>query len=870
EQRRAEEANRLLAEVGGLLSGSGSLEQRLRALVEASAPVLADLAAVRLLGPDGLLRPVATACPADPQALDAVLRLPPAPVPPSLAEGFRAGRAFVLPGTGEEVLREISADDAELRVRLAPGMRDRLLVPLTTQGRLLGLLTFVSLGRGRTHDVADLVLAEELGRRAAAVIFAEQAARRERQLQEIMANLAAAESLAEVAQALTSGIGEVFDTAGQSLYVRDADRGDLRVVHVEGYRPEVMAEFATIRPDDRVPHAAAARTGEPVWLRGGDDWRNYPGVPEPADGDLRAGAFALPLKVTGQVVAVLGASFRTPRQWLPDERELASAVAAAGAQAVQRAVDSDRRRSVAEILQRSLLPAAPPALDHLALAPRYLPAVHGVAAGGDWYDVIALDAHHTAIVVGDVVGQGAPAAAVMGQLRSALAAALLHGDGPAAALANLSLFAVRVVPDARASTAVCLVVDGRSGELTWATAGHPPPLLLDVDGVRFLDGAGAGPLLGVVPAAAAYREGRLTVEPGTTVLLYTDGLVERRGEVIDDGLARVAAAAATLAGAPPQRLIDRVLAAALDQGHNHDDVAVLAARLLPAALHRRVPARAEGLAGIRRGVQTWAAAGALDEDQVYDLQLALGEALANAVEHAYRDGPPDDCEYTLTRREDGTVDAVVRDFGTWQPPAQDRGYRGRGLELVRSLGRDVTVESAGPGTTVRFRMGPAPARVEQQAASSPNGSGETPIGEQAGLDATTGNGSRCIRLTGDVDLAAVDALREQLLGHLDGAPPTGDVVLDLRGVTYLGSAGVGLVLHLAEHAAARRLRLELRYHEGDVAARVLRLCGLDRHPAVVPPARGEERADRYLAQRDDRALYVHPVEVRSRYPDSRG
>ena len=158
------------------------------------------------------------------------------------------------------------------------------------------------------------------------------------------------------------------------------------------------------------------------------------------------------------------------------ERATLLALAEQCAQALDRARLYRAEHRVAETLQRSLLPQRLPQLPRLALAARYLPGAEGVQAGGDWYDVVELDEHRVAIAVGDVVGQGAAAAAVMGQLRSALAAALLQGHGPAAALELLDRFAARV-PGARASTAACVTLDWTAGQVCWARAGHPPPLL---------------------------------------------------------------------------------------------------------------------------------------------------------------------------------------------------------------------------------------------------------------------------------------------------------------------------------------------------------------------------------------------------------
>ncbi|GLZ39347.1 SpoIIE family protein phosphatase [Actinokineospora sp. NBRC 105648] len=194
-----------------------------------------------------------------------------------------------------------------------------------------------------------------------------------------------------------------------------------------------------------------------------------------------------------------------------------------------------REHEIAETLQRSLLPRELPRLARLATAARYLPAARHTQAGGDWYEVLPLTDTVVALSVGDVVGKGPTAAAVMGQLRSALAGYLLDGHAPAAALERLDGFALRT-PGAVGSTCACLTFDWSTGELRWALAGHPPPLLAEAGGQRYLTGA-VGTVLGV-PGRAAYADHAETLVPGTSVVLYTDGLVEHPGQVIDTGLDR--------------------------------------------------------------------------------------------------------------------------------------------------------------------------------------------------------------------------------------------------------------------------------------------------------------------------------------------
>ncbi|MFD9003217.1 PP2C family protein-serine/threonine phosphatase [Streptomyces sp. NPDC059582] len=197
-----------------------------------------------------------------------------------------------------------------------------------------------------------------------------------------------------------------------------------------------------------------------------------------------------------------------------------------------------RERQVAIALQEAMLPA-PQALAHHRAAVRYRPAVHTLNVCGDWYDVTQLPSGDYAVAVGDVVGHGLSAAGVMGQLRSALSAAIRVVDGPATALDGLDMYA-RDVDGALSTTAVQTVIAWADHRITYSSAGHPPPALADPDGtVRFLDQA-TDPPLGAALDHAPRPQATATYSDGATLVLYTDGLIERRGEDIDEGMQRLA------------------------------------------------------------------------------------------------------------------------------------------------------------------------------------------------------------------------------------------------------------------------------------------------------------------------------------------
>ncbi len=235
-----------------------------------------------------------------------------------------------------------------------------------------------------------------------------------------------------------------------------------------------------------------------------------------------------------------------------------------------------REREVAVHLQEAMLPAPIP-LAHHRVAVRYRPAAVALNVCGDWYDLVDLP-DRTAVAVGDVVGHGLRAAGVMGQLRSALSAAAHVAEGPARALEVLGLYA-RSITGAESTTAVSVFIDWNGRTLTYSSAGHPPPALCDRDGtVVFLDQA-TDPPLGARPEPAPRPQARTAFTEGSVLVLYTDGLVERRREDIDVGLQRLADALARHRGDDPEALADALLADLIPPVGVTDDTALVVLRL---------------------------------------------------------------------------------------------------------------------------------------------------------------------------------------------------------------------------------------------------------------------------------------------------
>ncbi|MET8852065.1 SpoIIE family protein phosphatase [Amycolatopsis sp. NPDC004625] len=514
--------------------------------------------------------------------------------------------------------------------------------------------------------------------------------------------------------------------------------------------------------------------------------------------------------------------------------ELSIQATPSGVQAIGRDVTERRRREaerelllqreheIAETLQRSLLPRELPELAGLAAAARYRPATVHAQTGGDWYELVPLGGSRVALSVGDVVGKGPQAAAVMGQLRTALAGSLLDCHGPAAALDRLDAFAART-DGAAGTTCSCLTLDWDTGELTWATAGHLPPLVIENGAPRLLTGSGS--VLGVF-GSAHYEQHTTTLSPGASVLLYTDGLVERRGEPIDDGLRRLCEAAGGLHASPPDSQVAALTDTLLGEGQD-DDVAVLAVRLMPPPLHRRTTAETGLLRTARDDLARWSTQAGLPREVREDLNLAVGEAVANSIEHAFP-GDRGEAAYTITRTAAGHLDVVVHDNGRWRPEPADNGHRGRGIAIITALSERFGLDHDDHGTTVRFTIatttpGTAPASAPITApAPAP----------AALLVDDTGPGRLVLHVSGALDLTTIDDLRPAVLHHLD-TTAVPDVVIDLADVTYLSSCGIALLLDSAALTRTRGTSLTVHTRAGSPPLRILELAGL-----VTPASTG--------------------------------
>ncbi|MET7403423.1 SpoIIE family protein phosphatase, partial [Dactylosporangium sp. NPDC005572] len=362
---------------------------------------------------------------------------------------------------------------------------------------------------------------------------------------------------------------------------------------------------------------------------------------------------------------------------------------------------AERDREVAHTMQQSLLTPDWPTDARFRVATVYRPAVQSLEVGGDWYDIFAISAERVGIVVGDVVGRGLHAASAMGQLRSAVRALASTQGGPAEVLRHMDAF-VTTFEGGRMTTLAYAELALDSGLLRYACAGHPPPLLLRPgEEPGFLWDARSGPI-GTTAGSRLRTEAALTVPRGSRLLLYTDGLVERRGERIQDGLDRLAALAGERRDADLDELTGQVSDALVPSEGGHDDMCLLAVEFHDAPrFHAVVPARMPELSGMRGELDRWLAGQGVAEYERLRVVLAASEAVANAIAHAYDHDPTRHVTVAVSV-DAGAVTVRVADTGRWRPPRTTTG-RGHGMVLIGRMMDDLVIDRGAGGTTVLMR-----------------------------------------------------------------------------------------------------------------------------------------------------------------------
>jgi GAF domain-containing protein/anti-sigma regulatory factor (Ser/Thr protein kinase) len=583
-------------------------------------------------------------------------------------------------------------------------------VPLTRAGEVIGVLTVgTQAPRQFTPDDLDL-LVRAADRIAIAIVNArlygaERVARA--QAERAASRLQRMESITQVAfhhlsidenvmEQLLTRVREVLGTDTAAVYRLDDEEQTLVAHASQGLEEDV--ERGVRVPIGRGFAGVVAERRAPVRSRDLDGVELVsPLMREKGIESL----LGVPLVVEDRLLGVLHVGSREPREFTGDDVALLELAAERLAVAIDHSRMYEREHVVAETLQRSLLPESLPDIPGTTMASRYMPGAADVEVGGDWYDVIPLASGRVGLAMGDVVSRGVRAASVMGQLRNALRAYALDGRPPVDVLERLN-GVLRTLERREMATLAYMVLDPSALSYTVASAGHPPPLVLAPDGGVSLIEEGRGPPLGAV-ADPGYAESSGVLAPGVTLLLYTDGLVERRDMWLDEGIARLTTEAGAATGLEPSALVERLLSELVPEGGGEDDVAVLAVGLTPLARDRlalRLAAEPHVLASMRRTLRQWLDALGAQEMETYDVLVAVTEAAANAIEHAY--GPIDaafDVEAEASDEREVTV--VVRDQGRWRPP---RGHnRGRGTLLMQELMDHFEVTTSEEGTEVRMR-----------------------------------------------------------------------------------------------------------------------------------------------------------------------
>ncbi|MFC5637103.1 SpoIIE family protein phosphatase [Streptomyces bullii] len=379
--------------------------------------------------------------------------------------------------------------------------------------------------------------------------------------------LTEAVTVRDVCRAVSERLLPAFGVAELALYtVRE---GRMYLLWESGYPEGFLRPFEGIGLDTRLPGVHALTTRLPLFFESPEELSDaYPGI---ALDRMSAWSF-LPLIASGHAVGSCILGWDAPHRFTPDERSALTALSGLVAQALERARLYDEESAVARGLQEGLLPHRLPVIEGLRTTGRYLPGTQGMAIGGDWYDVIRTG-RGVALVIGDVEGHSVGAAAVMGQLRSAVHAFAASERPPQEVISHTNRLLTELEADAFA-TCCYVELDPRTGRALAVRAGHPPPLLRHPDGrAEPLDLVG-GVMLGVQPDAV-YPVTALTLTPGSVLVLYTDGLVEQPGSDIETGIQEVRDCLTRTPSDSVERLADQLIKTARRAPDRPDDVALL-------------------------------------------------------------------------------------------------------------------------------------------------------------------------------------------------------------------------------------------------------------------------------------------------------
>ncbi|MFI1701781.1 SpoIIE family protein phosphatase [Streptomyces bobili] len=528
------------------------------------------------------------------------------------------------------------------------------------------------------------------------------------------AALAHARTVKDVIDVLKDTHG-LIHLGATSLVMGLVEAGRIRLI-AEGPEGSFVPGTLVTRIDEPYPMSEVVRTLTPRFIESPDEFAaGYPVLwPHLTDLKITSAAY-LPLIVQARPIGAMGLLYSDRHGFTPEERNILVALGSSIAQSLQRAMFYEQEKDIAQGLQQAMLPRTIPSVPGADVAVRYRAATiggsHGRDIGGDWYDLIPLPGGRVGAVIGDVQGHDTHAAAVMGQLRIVLRAYASEGHTPATVMARASVFLHELDTD-RFATCLYTEADLATGVVQMVRAGHIDPMVRAVDGTcRRISVPGGLPLgLSAEFGRLDYPVATLELDPGHTLLLCTDGLVEQPGADLDDGMRALAELIAT--GPDDVRaLADRLIEVAEERGGDDDVALLLLRRRAPDApqagsrLQQHVaPGDPEALTQarhmIRAAVRTWGA-----QERSDDVELVADELVTNALMHT--EGA---AIVTLRLLTGGgrRLRVEVEDSSSALPrrrEAGDSGVSGRGLLLVELLSDVWGVEARGGGKCVWCEFG---------------------------------------------------------------------------------------------------------------------------------------------------------------------
>jgi PAS domain S-box-containing protein len=715
EEARAQRADQLRIAIGELLRAGLPPDELYEQLVQVPLPDFADLCYL-YLGDGGRRVAIAHVDHDVQEHLRALEQLEPldpnGPMP--AAYSARTGETVFVPVI-DRVQRSQVARTPRVRAtveRLA--MTSAIAVPVHVAGRPVGAFLFAyTTTSGRTYDARDVELAEEIGERFAQLVEYQRLNVERRRMQgwiEVLARIGELAVTELDVETRVQALPEMLLPAlGDScaVYLTEPDGQAVRLAAFANVRTDLQPiigtpdEWPSFPIDSTSPGAIAVRTGA-TYL---DEDHAVPDAGSYLEGRSLEAAqkvalgsvLAVPLLTPEGPLGALAFGYTRGRyRYTADDIPLAEEVARRVTTLLHQAQRFEQERTNAELLQRSFLPRSLPTLPRHEIAVRYVPGTAGLKVGGDWYDVVRLRDGRVVVAVGDVAGHGVAAAGTMGRVRTSLRVHARETTGAADLLDRLNQYVFDEEPNEMVTLALVLV-DPVADTIECALAGHPPPVVRSADGVREL-AVEPGPPLGV--QRVRYTSAEVLLLAGESMLVYTDGLVERRGESLDTGLERLRDVVATAPEAV-ESFASHVLDELLHGDAPDDDVAIVVLRVArdPAHLHMSFGGDLGELRALRELLRRWAHHVGLDDTIAGDVVLVTSEAAANAIEHAHSLADP---VFTVTVDAlDDAVDVQVRDYGQWHDPLPD--HDGRGLLVMRALADDLTIDCRRDGTVVRFR-----------------------------------------------------------------------------------------------------------------------------------------------------------------------